>query len=114
MISIYCIEDINDNKYIGSTSQTLNRRFTAHKSHKDCSSTRLNLYNSIIYEIERCHENERTDRERYWINKIDCVNKMRYNWNCNLYHREYQRNWHRKRYMTLKLTTEFLKMLDEY
>jgi hypothetical protein len=76
MIKIYCIEDINDLKYIGSTKQTLNERFYQHKKEtKYCSSRKLNLYNSIIYELEECSEEDRDEREQYYIDNIDCVNK---------------------------------------
>jgi len=40
---------------------------------------KLNLYHSIIYVLEECEESERKEREIYWINKIDCVNKIKYN-----------------------------------
>ena len=74
MVKIYCIEDINDLKYVGSTIMKLNLRLSSHKSNKDCSSRKLNLYNSIIYTLEECDEDIRKEREQYWINKIDCVN----------------------------------------
>ncbi len=75
---IYCIEDINDLKYVGKTKQKLNDRLTGHRGSKkdegDCSSKKLNLYNCIIYPLEECEEGLSRERERYWINKIDCVN----------------------------------------
>jgi len=74
MVSIYCIEDINDLKYVGSTTRKLKYRLTQHKAHKHCSSSKLNLYNCIIYELEKCDKSNRKEREKYWINKIDCVN----------------------------------------
>ena len=52
MVSIYCIEDINDLKYIGSTKQTINKRLAGHRV-DECrgyaiSSNKLNLYNQLI------------------------------------------------------------------
>ena len=121
MISIYCIEDINNIKYIGSTSQTLNARMSAHRSHKkrgknDCSSSKLDLEHSVIYEIERCHQNERMERERYWINEIECVNEQKLTYNQEEY---YQRNKDRLRqqkreyYQRMRIC-KFIKMLEEY
>ena len=79
MVKIYCLEDINDLKYVGKTTLKLSKRLTGHKQNKihgygKCSSSKLNLYNCIIYQLEECEEDLSKDRERYWINKIDCVN----------------------------------------
>jgi len=98
MVKIYCIEDINDLKYVGSTSQKLHKRFTAHKqnkirNHGKCSSMKLNLYHSIIYELEECEESERKERERYWINKIDCVNINKLNGIDKDKNKEYIKEW---------------------
>lgn len=102
MVKIYCIEDINDLKYVGSTSLKLHKRFTGHKqnkirNHGKCSSMKLNLYHSIIYELEECEESERKERERYWINKIDCVNHYKLNGLDKVKNREYI-NQYRKKY----------------
>jgi len=79
-VKIYLIEDINDLRYVGSTNQFyLNSRFSQHKYHKKightCSSSKLNLHNSTITELEICEENERQERERYWVKKLGCVNE---------------------------------------
>jgi len=83
MVKIYCIEDINDLKYVGKTTQKLNDRLTRHRAGKknvgDCSSRELNLDYCIIYELEDCDEGLSRDRERYWINTIDCVNILKLN-----------------------------------
>ena len=76
---IYCIEDINDLKYVGKTKQKLNKRFQSHLSNKSCSSKKLNLYNAIIYPLEECEEENAREREQYWINKIECVNEYKLN-----------------------------------
>ena len=74
MIKIYCIEDINGNKYIGSTGSELKERLSHHRCHNKCSSYKLDLYNSFIYTIEECDEDYRKEREQYWIDNTDCVN----------------------------------------
>lgn len=83
---IYCIEDINDLKYVGKTSLTLKIRFFRHLWHKydkkrksRCSSEKLHLEHSIIYVLEECEEEESKERESYWINKLDTVNQNRLN-----------------------------------
>ena len=77
-ITIYCVEDINDLKYVGSTKNVMQYRLRQHIRDKELgrntSSKYLNLYNSIVYELESCSKDERKEREKYWINKIDCVN----------------------------------------
>jgi len=98
---IYCIEDINDNKYVGKTSLTLNQRFTKHlsskydkKSKSKCMTKNLHLEHSIIYLLEECEKHESNERERYWINKLDTVNKNnRYeNGRRPNYYKEYSEN----------------------
>lgn len=80
MVKIYCLEDINDMKYVGSTKQTLERRKWAHnEKRKDCSSSKLHVEHSIIYLLEECDDKDRRERERYWINKLDCVNEIKLN-----------------------------------
>ena len=79
MIKIYCIEDINDLKYVGSTKQKLKVRMRQHRTQRDCSSDQLNLDYSMIYTLEECEEDLRKERERHWINTIDCVNVHKLN-----------------------------------
>jgi predicted GIY-YIG superfamily endonuclease len=98
MVKIYCIEDINDLKYVGSTTQRIEKRFTAHKQNKinkygKCSSMELNLYHSIVYLLEECEESERKEREKYWINKIDCVNRYKLNGLDKDKNKEYLKEW---------------------
>jgi len=86
---IYCIEDINGLKYVGSTIQKLYQRLSAHKSHKNCSSIKLDLDNCKIYQLEECDVSHRLEREKYWINHNDCVNKYKYNFD----RKEYFKKW---------------------
>jgi len=86
MVSIYLIEDINDMKYVGSTTQELAQRLRSHRSdqrlarpNKYYSSSKLNLYNCIIIELESCDLEDRMEREKYWINKLDTVNDRKLN-----------------------------------
>ena len=102
MVKIYCIEDINGNKYIGSTKNTLHKRLTDHKSEKKtkkngtCKSKLLDLYNCKIYTIEECDEEHRNNREQYWIDNINCVNIRNQIHNAKKYHKEYY-NTHKER-----------------
>jgi len=79
MVTIYCIEDINDLKYVGSTTRPLNIRLTQHRSDKRrqkyYTSSKLNLEYCIIYSLEECDEENKKQREQYWIDEIDCVNE---------------------------------------
>lgn len=79
---IYCIEDINDKKYIGSTKRNINTRLNEHRykqrNDMSTSSKELNLYNCIIYVLEECDDSERLEREKYYIENTECVNKIRY------------------------------------
>ena len=94
MISIYKIEDINDLTYVGSTSTTLNRRLSQHRSDKRlghyCSSSKLNLDNCIILLLEECSKENRKQRESYWINHIDCVNDLKLDHDNKKYTKEYR------------------------
>jgi predicted GIY-YIG superfamily endonuclease len=77
---IYCIEDINDKKYIGSTARDINVRLIEHRykyrNQLGTTSQNLNLYNCIIYVVEECDPSERLEREKYWIRNTDCVNQV--------------------------------------
>ena len=103
---IYCIEDINDLKYVGKTTQKLSKRLHGHRGDKKidrgCSSAKLNLYNCIIYQLEECEEDLSKDREKYWINKIDCVNIVKYNFNEEEYNKQYHRKYQEKNKDKLK------------
>ena len=75
MITIYCIEDINDLRYVGQTRNKLSIRLSKHRSvkynAKNCSSKKLHL--------EVCADFISIQRERYWINKLNSVNDKKLN-----------------------------------
>jgi len=104
MVFIYVIEDINDLKYVGSTKQKLSDRLKNHRNDQyrnhGSSSSKLHLEHSIIYQLEECSEDLRKEREKYWINKIDCVNILKYNGtnieNKNEYGRKYSKEYREK------------------
>jgi len=102
MVKIYFIVDINGLVYVGSTSQELKERFASHKSIKKyntdntCSSI-LDLDNAYIECIEECTEDNRREREKYWINNIDCVNKIKYDFDSKKYKKEYYEKNREKR-----------------
>ena len=85
MVKIYFIVDINGLVYVGSTIQELKERFRCHKKDNTCSSSILDLDNSIIECIEECNEDNRREREQYYINNIDCVNKNKLNFDMKEY-----------------------------
>jgi|DEB0MinimDraft_10_1074344.scaffolds.fasta_scaffold104364_2 hypothetical protein len=93
MFTIYCIEDCNSLKYVGRTNQKLKYRLTGHKNDKKlnhyCSSSKLDLDNCEIYSLEKCNESNKKQREQYWINKIECVNKHKLNYNHNEFNKKY-------------------------
>jgi|DEB0MinimDraft_10_1074344.scaffolds.fasta_scaffold03677_7 hypothetical protein len=137
MYTIYCIEDINGLKYVGRTKQKLNIRLNDHRSNKrmkkHISSSKLDLDNCKIYSLETCNESQKKERERYWINKIDCVNehklngknkekvKKYYQENKDKINEYYKNNIHKKKEYDLFRRKhvvngcyDFIKMLEEY
>jgi len=138
MVSIYLIQDCDGLKYVGSTIQKLNIRLSRHRADKKfgrtISSYKLNLDNCEIYLLETCDESNRMERERYWINEFDTVNKNKLNGldliNFKKYRRQYQKNmyknnkekmkdYHNERslFRSKKVVNgcyEFIKMLEGY
>ena len=130
MYTIYCIEDINDLKYVGSTKQTLKRRLSKHISDKRkkrlYSSSKLDLDNCKIYSLESCNESNKKERESYWINEFDTVNEHKLNFDTTDYQKFWNKNnkqrreeYHKEIYLFRKKNVvngcyEFIKMLEEY
>ena len=125
MVTIYAIEDINDLIYVGSTKQKLYERLSGHRTskryNKSVSSSKLNLDYCIIYELEKCEKEDRKEKEKYWINKLDCVNTYKFNYEHKRYHlknneehrrkcREY--NEKHREHMKFVATAEYCKNYD--
>ena len=77
------IDNTNGNCYIGSTTQSLNKRLSEHKTKcnyvKKCTS--YQIINNGYYHIELIEDigivdrQERDAKERYYIENTECVNK---------------------------------------
>ena len=77
---IYIIKSKQTNKvYIGSTVETLKKRFSKHKCSKTCSSREILKYDDAKIELLECYECENKEelrkKEGEYIRKYDCVNK---------------------------------------
>lgn len=91
--TIYLLEDINDNRYIGSTGElNLNDRLSTHRRderehlfgirNRNCSSMKLDLYHCNIIPLMECNNNWDTRRrwEKYFMNYVypESVNNKRF------------------------------------
>ena len=79
-IKIYRIHGPHSSKsYIGSTTQSLQKRLSQHKTNGDCSSKHIlqDATISLLEEILDCPIETRKDRERYWLSQYDCLNVKR-------------------------------------
>lgn len=112
MVKIYCIEDCNGLKYVGSTKNSLKERFDHHKSHRNCSSKELVLDKSKIYTLEETNEEHRQEREQYWIENTECVNYLSAKQDKEkkkAYWREFNKTPKRKEY-----NSKYVKKLSNY
>ena len=78
---IYKITSSAGLPYIGATIELLNKRFRGHKERRNCTSKiHIDMPDCKIELIENypCNSKaELNERERYWINTIDCCNNNR-------------------------------------
>lgn len=116
LVKIYLLEDINDLQYVGKTPRTMRQRLAEHKHDKKrgrkCSSRLLNLHNVSWKILEEVPEDKVYERESYWINYYDSVNEKRNQ--SPEQRKEYKLQYQRKRRLELKLTQQFLKLLERY
>ena len=116
MISIYKITDCNGLCYVGSTKQTVKRRLSKHcyeKRHSTryCSSSKLDLENSEIEVLETCNPEIRYEREKHYINTIDCVNVNNYTYDEKKSKNKYQKKYYEKNKDKIK---EYKKEINSY
>ena len=91
--TIYLLEDINDNRYIGSTSEkNINDRLNTHRRDerehllgirkRNCSSMKLDLYHCNIIPLLECNNDSDTRKkwESYFMNYVypESVNNKRF------------------------------------
>ena len=103
---VYLLEDINDNRYIGSTSELkLDNRLHTHRRDKKefqlgirvgaCSSMKLDLDHCVIIELIVVvnTRDERSYWEKHYINNVypECINTTRYDYDLDDYHKDYYR-----------------------
>lgn len=108
---IYLLEDINDNRYIGSTSEVkLENRLATHKRDQKevefgvrkgaCSSMKLDLHYTTIILLEEVENKKeiRSQREKHYINNVypECVNENRLNFDRKEHSKKMYKIYYRK------------------
>ena len=69
------IDESNGDVYIGSTIQTLKRRYQTHQIFRDYNKLRCNC-KIILIEYYPCNSRRELEaREQYFIDNTDCINK---------------------------------------
>jgi len=108
--------------YIGSTRRQLNLRLYGHRhdatnKENPCMSKKIIDNNDyIIYEIEQCDENIRYEREQYWLDNTDNINKNNAkgrNKNRKNYQQNYQQNY-RKTANPKSRNKNYVKKYNKY
>ncbi len=77
---IYFIQCLETNEiYIGSTTRTLEDRINGHRKQGNmCSSKQIIDRDNYIYDVlEEVDNNNLLDREQYYMETTDCINKKR-------------------------------------
>jgi predicted GIY-YIG superfamily endonuclease len=69
------VDESNGDVYIGSTVQTLKRRYQTHQIFKDYNKLKFNC-NIILIEYYPCNNQRQLEmREQYYIDNNECINK---------------------------------------
>jgi len=97
MNRIYEIVDCNGLRYVGKTTLKLTTRLSLHitdkKRGKKCSSRKLDLDNCDINLLEVCDDSVKKERERHYINTLECVNTRKLTF---VNSKDYHNNWRKK------------------
>ena len=101
MEQIYLIEDCNGLKYVGRTIEKLSQRLRKHKYDKKrgvCSSKQLDLENCKISCLDIADSKvEARELEAFYINSIDCVNIVKFNFDFDeKEHKEYKSKYNKE------------------
>ena len=113
MAKIYEIVDCNGLRYIGSTGQKLSYRLKQHKNSKKrgkkCSSNKLDLDNCVINLLEECDDDNIIQKEKAYINTIECVNIMRYDKVKSIESKKYREKNRESLRLKAKTRNDFIK-----
>tara|TARA_R110000796_G_C14287263_1_gene403501 strand:- start:46 stop:519 length:474 start_codon:yes stop_codon:yes gene_type:complete len=71
------IDETNGDVYVGSTVQILWDRFQTHGMFETYHKIKSNCKISLIEEYPCENKRELEEREQYWMNKFNCINKQR-------------------------------------
>ncbi len=92
------IDNTNNNIYIGSTVEPLNKRLNGHKN-SSCSSKKIiknGDYKIELIENYKCNNKlELRKREQYWIEKINCINERNAYIDVKKYQSKYYKNYYK-------------------
>ena len=61
------------------------------------------------YILETCESNQRKEREKYWINKIDCVNVRKMDCEDRVYEYDYGNKYYKSKNTYMKKIREYEK-----
>ena len=112
------MEDKHGTIYVGKSPRPMNKRISEHKKDKKLGrmgSSRLIDYDSCKHTILDVVPNDKEIVRRceaYWIRVLPCVNDKQNYSDEEAHQRKLEYN--RRRRLELKLTYQFLKLLEDY
>ena len=104
---VYLIES-NGLKYVGSTDRTLKQRLSDHNCWNIYDMNQYDFSVKILEEIDFNEKIELREREQYYIDTIDCCNKLRA---IGLSKKEYNKEYYeRNKERLIKKSSEYQKL----